>query len=254
MLTVPDKTIAFIPLIPSQGVEPFDMNISTFLKPLNENHKRDWFTPNFYRCLPLSIGNMQGFVFSSPFTIEVFWNGGDSVEDLSIYFDDDSDLEIKNMNHVYFTSEFGHGILTAHFPVMLKTPPGINLMTIAPPNYPLPGISPMTGVVECDNLRFTFTLNFKIDLPNSKITIKKGYPMMGILPIPRYFCDSFKLVNAYDVFDEKDVEEERKIANDQNIFRNIQIKNNYGSKGDYFKGIDFYKNKFKDHQLPKGKK
>ena len=201
-MIVPEKTIAVIPLIPYKGLKPFNMDLSTFIKPLNEDHKRDWFTSHFYKCLPLSIGNMQGFAFSVPFTFEVLWNGGSHPDDVKITIEDDADFDLKNTNHVHITSEFGHGIFTAHFPVMLKTPPGVNLMTIAPPNFPVPGISPMTGVVETDNLRFTFTLNFKIDLQSTIIKIEKNYPIMGILPIPRYFCDSFKLVNAYDIFDE----------------------------------------------------
>lgn len=254
MLTVPDKKIAFIPVISNPGLKPFDMNISRFLKPLNKDHKRDWFTPNFYRCLPLSIGNMQGLVFSSPFTFHVEWNGGSSHEDITLSVENDSGFDISGMNHVNFSSEFGNGIFTAHFPIILKTPPGVNLMTIAPPNYPLPGISPMTGVVECDNLRFTFTLNFKVDLSNIKITIQKGYPIMGILPIPRYYCDSFDLVNAYDIFDKEEIESERQIAYEHAVYRDKQNKNNYGTEGSYYRGMDFYKNKFKDHQLPKGKK
>jgi hypothetical protein len=55
-LVVPDKTIAFFPIIPADGIKPFDLkNIDLFLKPLNTNHKRDWFTPQFYKCLPLAI-------------------------------------------------------------------------------------------------------------------------------------------------------------------------------------------------------
>jgi hypothetical protein len=80
----------------------------------------------------------------------VLWNGGQSPDDLSIYvYHTSSEYDkIKNKNYISVTSHFGHGILTINFPVQLKTPPGINLMTIAPPNFPLPGLSPMTGVVE----------------------------------------------------------------------------------------------------------
>ena len=111
----------------------------------------------------------------------------------------------EKINHVTVSSDFGHGIFTMTFPLILKTPPNVNLMTIAPPNYPWPGISPMSGVVETDNLSFTFTLNFKIDLPNTLIKIEKDYPIMGIIPIPRYYCDSFELVNAYDILNENDI-------------------------------------------------
>lgn len=253
MLTVPDKTIAFVPVIPKSGTEAFDIStISTFLKPLNETHKRDWFTSHFYKCLPLSIANMQGLAFSSPFSFDVFWNGGNKTEDLTFKFYDDSGISnITTKNHVSFNSEFGHGIFTAHFPLILKTPPGVNLMTIAPPNYPLAGISPMSGVVEADNLTFTFTLNFKVDIPNVLLKIQKNYPIMGIIPIPRYYCDSFKLVNAYDIFDKDKIEEQRQMANEQAISRDLQNKYNKKADGRYFRGVDIRDNKFIDHQLPK---
>ena len=254
MLVVPEKTIAYIPIISDESVLPFNMDMSSFLKPLNEHHKRDWFTPHFYKCLPLSIANMQGFAFSSPFSFEVFWNGETHPD--SISFNDYHDSGIHNfekMNHVFVSSEFGHGIFTMHFPLILKTPPGVNLMTIAPPNYPLAGISPMSGVVEADNLSFTFTLNFKIDLPNTLLKIEKNYPLMGIIPIPRYYCDSFELVNAYDILNKDDIEEQRQISQKQNLSREKQNKYNESPDGRYYKGTDIRNNKFKNHQLPKKK-
>ena len=111
----------------------------------------------------------------------------------------------------------------------------------------------MSGVVETDNLSFTFTLNFKIDLPNTLIKIEKNYPLMGIIPIPRYYCDSFKLVNAYDILNKDDIEEQRQIAQEQEESREKQL-NERSEKADgrYYKGTDIRSNKFKNHQLPKG--
>jgi hypothetical protein len=247
LLVVPEKTIACIPIIPNESILPFNMDISSFLKPLNKNHKRDWFTPNFYKCLPLSIANMQGLAFSSPFSFDVFWDGGQSIDAISIKgYDDSGILNFDKMNHVSVSSHFGHGIFTINFPLILKTPPNVNLMTIAPPNYPLPGISPMSGVVETDNLSFTFTLNFKIDLPNTLIKIEKDYPIMGIIPIPRNYCDSFELLNAYDILNKNDIEEERQISYEHKLSRDKQNKD-----GRYYKGKDIRNNKFKNHQLPK---
>jgi hypothetical protein len=259
MLVIPEKTLAFIPVNPIGDIKPFNGDVSTFLRPLNEDHTREWFTPNFYRCLPLSIGNMQGFVFSSPFDFVVVWDGTASIDGLKIYVDEDTiDEEIKDMNHVTVLSSFGHGICTMSIPVILKTPPGVNLMTIAPPNFPVPGISPMTGVVEADNLRFTFTFNFKVDLPNTPIKITKGYPIMGILPIPRYFCDEFTLVNGYDILDKDLIEEELSVVDENAVSREKQIEG-YNQTGKdkpdrkYYKGFDAIGNKFEDHQLPKKK-
>jgi hypothetical protein len=248
-LVVPDNTIAIFPMIPDEGIKPFDMNFSEFLRPLNASHKREWFTPHFYRCLPLSIGNMQGFVFSVPFGFDVVWNGGDRVEDLAIRSHSGVDKYI-GVNGVALVSEFGNGILTISAPVTLKTPPGINLMTIAPPNFPLAGMSPMTGVVESDNIRFAFTFNIKIDIPNAVITVMPNTPLVGILPIPRRFCDSFSLVSAYDIFDEAIVEEERSVARENADARTLQSSSSGGADRLYYRGMDVRGNKFTDHQLP----
>ena len=253
-LVVPDNTIAFFPVIPGDGFRQFDIkDIDLFLKPLNTHHKREWFSSNFYRCLPLAIGNMQGFVFSLPYSIDVLWNGGNNIEDLKINYYEDFE-KYKNYNFIYGTSEFGHGILTIHFPITLKTPPGINLMTIAPPNFPTPGLSPMTGVVESDNLRFSFTLNIKIDIPNTVIHIKPNTPLVGLIPIPRYFCDSFELKDAYKIFDKNIVDNEINVTHKHAKLRDEANKKNIKGDGSYYAGKDILGNKFKDHQLPKKNK
>jgi hypothetical protein len=256
-LVVPEKTIVFFPLRPREGLKTFNLNdIELFLKPLNSDHKRNWFTSHFYKCLPLSIGNMQGFIFSLPYTISVLWNGGSQPQDVVIKFNEDF-KPYEGYDFIVPESEFGNGIFTIHFPVTLKTPPGINLITIAPPNYPLGGLSPMTGVVESDNIRFSFTLNIKIDFPNVEIIIPSNTPIVGLLPIPRYFCDSFKLVNAYDIFDKTVIEEESIVVEKQGKLReynNSNLNGFYVPDGLYYSGQDVDGNKFKDHQLPKKNK
>lgn len=253
-LVVPDKTIVFFPIVPDEGFKPFDLkDIGLFLNPLNTNHKRDWFSSNFYKCLPLAIGNMQGFVFSIPYGFDVIWNGGNSIEDITITYHDDFE-SYKDLNFIHPSSSFGHGVLTLHYPVTLKTPPLVNLMTISPPNYPLPGMSPMTGVVESDNIRFGFTLNLKIDIPNTLIRVLPNSPLVGIIPIPRYFCDSFELKSAYDIFDKDVIEEEKAVVKEHGDRR---IKDNSMDEKPkdtlYYRGSDIRGNKFKDHQLPKKK-
>ena len=253
-LVVPDKIIAFFPIAPDKGVKPFDLkNIDLFLNPLNLNHKREWFSSNFYKCLPLAIGNMQGFVFSIPYGFDVVWNGGNSTEDISIKYHNDF-KPYEGLNFIYPTSEFGHGVLTIHYPVTLKTPPMVNLMTISPPNYPVPGMSPMTGVIESDNIRFSFTLNLKIDIPNTVIRVLPNTPLVGIIPIPRYFCDAFELKNAYDIFDKNIVEEEKEVVKEHGDTRTENNIHKKPKDGIYYRGMDVRGNKFKDHQLPKNKK
>jgi len=252
-LEVPEKTIAFFPVTPSNNLKPFELNdIGLFLRPLNLDHKREWFKPNFYKCLPLSIANMQGFVFSLPYKFSVLWNGGSSKEDIYIEYYEDFE-KYKGTNFITPISVFGDGIFTIQYPLTLKTPPGVNLMTIAPPNFPLAGLSPMSGVVESDNLRFSFSLNIKIDLSNVKIIIEENTPLIGMLPIPRYFCDSFELKNAYDIFDKKIVEEEIKVVDEHSSKRDSDNEKGFKPDKTYFTGHDVRGNKFKDHQLPKKK-
>jgi hypothetical protein len=124
-------------------------------------------------------------------------------------------------------------------------------MTIAPPNFPLPGMSPMTGVVESDNIRFTFTFNIKIDIPNVKITVVKDSPIIGIIPIPRYFCDSFELKNATDIFPKDIIEDELNTVFEHGSLRYESNFKNLGPDKLYYTGKDVRGNKFKDHQLPK---
>jgi hypothetical protein len=77
---------------------------------------------------------------------------------------------------------------------------------------------------------------------------------VGIIPIPRYFCDSFELKNAYNIFDKEIIDEEMSVVSQHDKIR--KISNASGSKSDkiYYLGGDVKGNKFKDHQLPKKKK
>lgn len=249
MIVVPDKKILAIPTKERDGCDPFNVEeIPKFLRPLNVSKKRNWFNSHFYKCLPLSIGNMQGFSVSLPFDTSVYWNGGNTAEDIVFQFSEE-ELQFINKWHITISSHFGNGIFTVHLPLILKTPPMINLMTIAPPNYPLPGLSPMTGVVEADNLRYSFGINIKIDIPDVWINIEKDYPLAAIIPIPRYFCDDFDLVTELPDISKEDIEEERGIASDHDAVRPYLSSMNKQDRS-YFSGMDIHGNKFSDHQLP----
>lgn len=253
-MIVPDNKIAVIPTIQDEWLPPFDMNkIGEFLIPLKDKKKREWFSSEFYQCLPLSIGNTYGFAFISPIEFDIMWNGGNEAKDIVFNFYDKGNYFYEESG-VNIISHFGHGVVTFGMPVMLRTPPGINLMTTSAPNYPLAGLSPMTGVVESDNLRFTFTINIKVDIPNTWIKVEKGYPLVGIIPVPRYFCDSFELINAETNIAEKEVQEEKIIAREHERVRHFLSNSDEKNKRDrsYFFGKDIRGNKFSDHQIPGG--
>jgi hypothetical protein len=257
---VPDKTIAVfrdetypyvneddksvVRVIPNKPFPSFEEVSKLLTKPPK---KRSWFTPHFYRCLPLSIGNQYGFVLTLPFDIELTWDGTEPIEGVTVKSDEDSYFKVISL--------FGNGIVTIITPYFLRTSPGVNLMTINPPNYVLPNITVMTGVVETDNIRGPFTLNIKLQMPGITTTLRKGMPISGILPIPRNFSDQFTLKDAADIFTQEEIDEENKANDDHSDLRfktNIEAKKTGIFKPDrfYMRGMDIYGNKFPDHQKP----
>lgn len=241
---VPEKTIAIF--MDRKDFHTFtkDRVSNVLSKPTK---KRSWFTPHFYRCLPLVIGNQYGFIVTTEFNFSFQWNGGDGVNDT--YFDFDMPQEEVDKLSPSISTHFGHGIITVNLPFTLRTPPGINIMTINPPNYIIPNITPMTGVVETDNLRRNFTFNLKIQIPNIKVEVPKGAPIAAFIPVPRYFSDRFELKFAEELFSEEKIEEEIKTREDFLKHRNEvepTLPNKVGRF--YFNGKDVYGNKFLDHQ------
>jgi hypothetical protein len=244
---VPDKTIAVV-------ISPFVENCKSVEKRVFDliqkpKKTRDWFTPHFYRCLPLTIGNQYGFVITNEFDFSFTWDGGNDIG--AVTFDFHEEKETLNKKLFNIGSHFGEGIITIMHPFCLKTPKGINLMTINPPNYVIPNITVMTGVIETDNLNNPFTFNLKIQMPNLKVFIPAGTPLAGFIPIPRYYADSFSLKLAEEVFDEETMQESLQTLVDTVTHRRAVEESLANSVGRlYFKGEDIYGKEFLDHQKP----
>jgi len=241
---VPDNTIAIF-----YNALDTETDISAKQLIQRSTKKRDWFTPHFYRCLPLTIGNQYGFTISSQFDFAVEWDGNDSVDSVRVFtFLDESETDKL---YPRIETHFGHGIVTINPPFTLRTPPGVNLMTINPPNHILPNITVMTGVIETDNIRRNFTFNLKIQMPGIRTFFPAGTPLAGFIPIPRYYADSFEIKDAEEIFNEETFIEEIQAYLDTAMFRDeveVDYKHEVGKL--YFKGVDVYGNKFPDHQGP----
>jgi hypothetical protein len=245
---VPDKTIAVF-------TDPFRNNFESKERSRLYNiidkpsKKRDWFDAHFYRCLPLTIANNYGFIIKSEFDFSFMWNGKNTLDAISFEFDKNKG-DLSKL-HPRIETHFGHGIITINPPFILRTPPGVNLMTINPPNYIIPNITVMSGVVEADNLRRSFTINLKIQIPNIRVHVPAGTPLAAIIPIPRYYADKFELKYAEDIFDEETIIKENQADMDTEIYRKEIEPNLPNSVGkSYMLGMDVYRNKFPDHQKP----
>ena len=241
-LEVPDNTIAVL------KTQPSTFPYTDIVESLIGHPSRDWFIKYASFCLPLTIANQYGFVIKALHDAEIFWDGESMQPEVK-----SEGLYNYNSGQTY-ALDFGPGVLTVDHTFLFRTPPNINLMAIQPPNYFIDGLQSMSGVVESDNLRRSFTFNIKITSPNKKITIKKGDWLAAFIPVPRGFVDSFRLVPAEDIFDNDIIENE--VAN--NIALGWQRENHMDFGGDegkinasgrrYFKGIHADDTEYKNHQ------
>ncbi len=243
-------------LIPSDTLlvvsesEEYKNSIEKILQPLKGNRRRDWFSSHAYLCLPLVIGNQYGFVIRTLFEFYAEWNGGESPKDIKLEIFDNLNREQREIKgHQMITSHFGSGIITIQNRFHFRTPNGINLITINPPNFFIDGIQHLTGVIETDNLRRDFTYNLKLTCPKKAVHIPAGTPVGCVLPIERHFVDKFTLTYAEEIFDKDLIENERQIGKEFGEERNIEDKNKTRHAGRrYFEGKDVRGNVFKDHQ------
>lgn len=238
---VPDNTIAIL----STDMENYGY-YDQVIEPLAGKPKRDWWNSHFYYCLPINIGNQYGFAIRSMWDFNATWDGtSENPDDIHIeMLSEDYTRSIQ-----YITSGFSEGVLTVQNHFYMRTPPGINLMTIQPPNYSLPGTYCMTGVVETDNLRRDFSFNIKFTDPGRKVEIRKGDWLGAFIPIPRYFVDKFEIKNARDLFSDE------LIANDLDDGTELERQRNNDDKSKphesgrkYFNGEHAFGCPYPDHQ------
>lgn len=239
-LEVPENTILIVPYsINSTGY------YEEILFPLKGEIKRDWFNEHFYYCLPINIGNQYGFVIKSLRDFTIKWDGSfNKTKDVDIKFlnDDNADKQVV-------ASAFGNGVVTIQNHFAIKTPPGINIMTIQPPNMYIPTCISMTGIVETDQIRRDFTFNIKMTLPNHEVHIKKGDPLGAFIPIPRRFVEKFETSLVTDIFDieiyKNEVEESFNLAKERN---GIDKSKPHQSGRRYFNGTHSNGDRYSDHQ------
>ena len=239
-LEVPENTILVVPSNLNT-----DGNHRYILESLKGNIKREWFNDHFYYCLPIAIGNQYGFIIKSTKTFDMTWDGSkDNPNDIIFNMIED---DLYSGQHII--SGFSNGVVTIQNNFALKTPPGVNLMTIQPPNMFLPGCVAMTGVIETDQIRRDFTFNIKITVPNMTIRVNKGDALGAFIPIPRYYVDQYTVASVSDIFSKELHENEILDATEFGRQRNSEDKAKPHESGrKYFKGQQAFGEDFPDHQ------
>jgi hypothetical protein len=144
--------------------------------------RRDWMdaTPQrfAYHCLPLIIANQFGWLLLNLSPIKVIWDGGESVDALSIEYPPGEQTR-------FASSHFGSGILTFSMNFVFRTPPGISLHARGPANMPKDGIYPLEGIIETDWAEATFTMNWKMTRVGHPVVFEKDEPFAMLAPVKR---------------------------------------------------------------------
>ena len=140
---------------------------------------RDWMdaTPQryAYRCLPLVIANSFGWEILSGTTFTAVWDGGQSIDSITI--DSNDEEYLRPVSH------FGSGVLTFSLRALIRTPKNIQLMASGPYNRPKDAIAPLTGIIETDWSPYTFTMNWLFTRADHEVTFEKGEPICMITPV-----------------------------------------------------------------------
>jgi len=120
-----------------------------------------------YHCLPLVVANEVGFDLPLSEPVESTWDGGMSLDALRV-----SGPAVSN---------FGQGIVTFHVDAIFRTPPGVQLLVMGPPNEPKDGVQPLVGVVESSWATATFTMNWMHTRPGT-IRWEAGETFCKVIP------------------------------------------------------------------------
>lgn len=239
-LRVPDGHVGILPHHPD-----FDRVLEAF-RPLPK--ERDWFVPHAYRCLPLVMGNQLGFAVHTFYAFTVCWLGGDQPHEVQVTIPDGVAEGLRKLQTV--EPHFGMGTFTVQFRATLRTPPGVNLLVLPPPNQIKKGVWPMTALVEADNLRRDFTFNIRLTEPARMVQYQPGDMIAALLPVPRGFPDQFELADLRDLAPADVIEEELKAQTFAAFTRSQADPSQASGVGRmYMRGLDPFGHPFPEHQL-----
>lgn len=141
------------------------------------------------RCLPMLIANQGGWWLINQETFVARWDGGDNISSVHVEYEGVA-------RHHDAASHFGYGIVTWRVPVLLRTPPGWNLLVRGPANLPKDGAWPLEGVVETDWAVASFTMNWKLTRPDVDVEFRAGEPFAMIVPQRRGDLERFEPTRA----------------------------------------------------------
>ena len=221
--------------------------------------QRDWMnaTPNrfAYRCLPLTIINQTGWWIKNPVGFTAIWRGPTAPGSVEFRFDASAEIWRSWIN-----SQFGEGIITWNTPFLFRTKPeGSRLLICGPPNYFKVNAHPLTALIESDWVSMSFTMNWKIMVPNQPVRFERGEPLFQAIPLVSNVCADLETadVSYQKLTDDPDLyraylewDQGRKRFHDQKAAGEVRPD---GWQKDYFQGRDAMGKEAITHHMTKVK-
>jgi len=210
-----------------------------------------------YRCLPLSIANASGWDILMPIPVEVEWNGGPAVSDLTVR--GLKPLPGNRPLDYFVRSNFSRGIVTFHTDYIFRTEPGWDLICTGPPNRPKDNAYALTGLIETDWLPYPFTMNWQIMRPG-KVLFEEDEPFCFVYPVPkqalidvtpeiRRITDDPELLRQHQAFhDSRDEFMKRVRAGDQSAIKQAWQRHYFVGRHPDGTTIDSHLNKLRLHE------
>ncbi len=89
----------------------------------------------------------------------------------------------------WINSQFGEGIITWNTPFLFRTKPeGSRLLVCGPVNQFKTNAQPLTALIESDWMSMSFTMNWKIVMPNQPVRFDLGEPLFQAIPLVSNVC------------------------------------------------------------------
>ena len=150
----------------------------------------------------------------------------------------------------FVVSHFGQGIISFKLPWVFRTDPGVGLIVRGPSNQWVQGAHALDGFVETWGLESTFTMNWKITVPNITVHFPSYFPFCQILPyeiaaINNYNCSRKHISEnkALDLKYSKWLNKRKETL--KNLFNGTKTANYY--EKNYIKGQDAEGQKVEGH-------
>jgi hypothetical protein len=116
----------------------------------------------------------------------------------------------------WINSQFGEGIITWNTPFLFHTKPhGSRLLVLGPINYFKAYAHPLTALIESDWMTMSFTMNWKIMVPDQPVRFDAGEPLFQAIPLVGNVCADLEGASVSYL----------KLSEDPEIFRAYQAWN-----------------------------